>query len=211
MKEPATRKEPNPGDAYLRIYLPPDVQSTLEHIAQDNNISRGKLITQIIERYINEPAKPPEKQNGTAGVPKDELNTVLEDIRAAKTWLTQTEQRVKTLLTETEDGSPTESDESETIARDIDVITIRRDPRLDERTKVIIDIIRELERKEGAANIDTIVEQAAQAGFSEDEVKEEITRLLEATEIYEPVPESGNYLTILRIERTRAIGDERRR
>jgi DNA replicative helicase MCM subunit Mcm2 (Cdc46/Mcm family) len=57
----------------------------------------------------------------------------------------------------------------------------------------IKDIIRELERKEGAAHIDTIIEKAAKVGFHKDEVEAEIARLMQVAAIMEPVRYSCNY------------------
>ncbi len=204
MKETTTKKEPNPGGAYMRIYLPPETQLKLEHTAQDNNISRGKLITQIIEQYVN---KPHEKQE-PAGVTRDELNALLDYLQAAKRLLNQTEKRVNRIITTTEGEAFTETEGSETAAEDFDVIAVGRNPGLAERSKTVIDVIRELEREEGEANGAKIVERAADAGFSEDEVNEEIDRLIQMAEIYEPVLESRSYLTILRIERTRVTKDD---
>ncbi len=204
MKDTTTKKEPNPGDEYIRIYLPLETQLKLEHAAQDNNVSRGKLITQIIEQYVNEPN---EKQDGTAGITKDELNALLEEIHTAKKWLNRTEKRVKTILTETESETHTGTEDSEPAPLDFDVIAFGRNPHLEARTKTVIDIIRELEREEGAANIDKIVERATDAEFSEDDVNKEIARLVQMAEIYEPVDKSGNYLTVLRMERR--AGNER--
>ncbi len=203
MKETSTRKVPNPGDAYLRIYVPPETQQQLEHIAHERNVSRGRLITQIIEQYVNESR---EKRDEPAHVTNEEFNVLLEEIRSVKTALNQTEERITTILTEpgrteVERDAVAEAKAPETAARDIDIIKIRRDPRAVARTETVITAIRELEREEGAAELEKISERAAEAGLSHDEVTDEIARLLQVEEIYEPEPGSGRYLTVLRIGR----------
>jgi len=209
MKDMTTKKEPNPGDAYIRIYLPPETQLDLECIAQDNKISRGRLITQIIEQYINKP--PHEPQDGVAPITKDELNALLENIRTAKKWFNQTEKRVEMILTKME-GIETEGEgfietEEPDAARDTDIVEPERNPPSVARNRIVIDAIRELEKEEGEANIDKIVERTAKAGLSEDDVNKEIAWLIQTAEIYESTDNPGNYLTVLRMERARTRRD----
>ncbi len=206
MKDMTTKKEPNPGDAYIRIYLPPETQLELEYIAQDNKISRGRLITQIIEQYINKP--PHEAQDGVTPITKDELNALLENIRAVKKWFNETEKRVEMILTKIE-GIETEGEgfietEDPDAARDTDVTEPEHAPPSVARKRIVIDVIRELEKEEGEANIDKIVERTAKAGLNEDDVNKEIAWLIQIAEIYESTDNPGNYLTVLRMERTRA-------
>ncbi len=127
----------------------------------------------------------------------DKLNALLEETRTAKKAINQIEKQLKAMLTESEDDAYTEYADSETGTRDIDALAKwlaeETEARQQERTKSVLQIIRELEREEGAAPFDKIVERAADAGFKQDEVYKEIAWLLNQGEIFEPAHGSGNY------------------
>ena len=57
----------------------------------------------------------------------------------------------------------------------------------------ILRIVWGLEGKEGAADIDKIVEEGAKLGYSKELVEREITRLAQEATIYESVRGSGKY------------------
>jgi replicative DNA helicase Mcm len=81
----------------------------------------------------------------------------------------------------------------ETGKRDFDVIAVGKSKSQQERIKSIRDIIRELEREAGSAPLEKIVERASKLGFDKDKVEAEITKLVQAAAIFEPVRYSGNY------------------
>ncbi len=206
MKETTARKEPNPGNEYIRIYLPLDVQQKLDHVAHDGNVSRGKLITRIIEQYVN---KPHGEGIGSANVTINKRKRRLKEVQITKKRINQTEKRVKTVftepqVTETKRETPVEAEsrDRKTAAPDLDIIAFGRAAPLTTRTKTVLDIVYELEREEGEASIDKIMERSTKAGFNKDEVRKEIDRLTQTMEIYETIRGSGNYLTAVRLKRT---------
>ncbi len=122
----------------------------------------------------------------------DKLNALLGEARAAKKAINQIEKQLKAMLTESGGEVYTEYTDSETEKNDFNVIAAKKTAG-QQRANTVVDIIRELEREEGAANFDKIVARAADAGIRQDAVNKEIGRLLSEGDIYEPVRGSGNY------------------
>ncbi len=122
----------------------------------------------------------------------DELNALLREARRAKNAIDQIERRLTTMLTEGRDEAYTENRDSD--IRKHDVVDIASGASARRRhAKVVVDIIRELEREGGAANLDKIVQRAADVAIRQETVNREIARLLNEGAMYEPVKGSGNY------------------
>ncbi|MEW5759586.1 MAG: minichromosome maintenance protein MCM [Candidatus Thermoplasmatota archaeon] len=79
---------------------------------------------------------------------------------------------------------------------DIDIIATGIAHSQRERIKTILDIIQELEGKEGASEID-IIERATHMGFDEEKVKEDIARLKSDGHIYEPKGGKRRYRVVI--------------
>ncbi len=122
----------------------------------------------------------------------DELNALLEETRTIKKAASQIETRLKAMLTERESELYTEYADIETGKRNIDIV-LETDALEREREKRIRQIIRELEREEGYAQHDQVVQRAAKAGFDKEKVDVELKRLIRVSELYEPVQGSGRY------------------
>ncbi len=120
----------------------------------------------------------------------DELNTLLREVRRAKKAIDQIERRLTTMLTESRDEAYTENRDSDIRKQDVVEIASGASARR-RHAKVVVDIIRELEREDGAANLDKIVQRAADVAIRQETANREIARLLNEGAIYEPVKRSG--------------------
>ncbi len=125
----------------------------------------------------------------------DELNALLEEVRAIKKAAAQAEKRLQTMLAENESEAYIEYTDSQSGTRDVDALAkwLAEDTEKKERATTIRQIIRELEREEGFASIDKIIERAADAGIRQDEANNEIARLVNNAVLVEPVHGSGKY------------------
>jgi replicative DNA helicase Mcm len=81
----------------------------------------------------------------------------------------------------------------ETGVRDFDVISVGKSKTQQERYKNLRDIIKALEKEEGSAHIDKIMEKAVEAGFDKDKTEAEIAKLVQGNIIFEPVRYSHKY------------------
>ena len=73
----------------------------------------------------------------------------------------------------------------ETGRRDVDVIAVGKSKTQQDRIKSIRDIIRELQKEIGGANIEKIKEKASEQGLDPDKVEREIEKLKQTGELYE--------------------------
>ncbi len=96
------------------------------------------------------------------------------------------------MLAESEDEAYTENRDSDIGKQDLVDVASGTSARR-RRAEVVIDIIRELEQEDGAANLDKIVQRAADVAIRQETINTEIARLLNEEAIYEPVKGSGNY------------------
>lgn len=78
---------------------------------------------------------------------------------------------------------------------DWDVISVGKSKTEQRRIKGIISVVKELERENGSASYDSVVERAAKLGFDKDKVDAEIARLVGEAKLFEPVRYSQNYRT----------------
>ncbi len=117
---------------------------------------------------------------------------LLQETRAAKKAIDQIEKQLRAMLAESGGEAYIEYADPETEKQDLIRIASGESAR-QQQTKVVLDIIRELEQEEGAANLDKIVQRAADVAIRQGTVNREIGRLLNAGAIYEPVNGSGNY------------------
>jgi DNA replicative helicase MCM subunit Mcm2 (Cdc46/Mcm family) len=77
--------------------------------------------------------------------------------------------------------------------REFDAIAVGKSKIQVEHTKSIRDIVKEIERETGSAPLQEIVDRAKPLGFGGADVEAELTRLVQAAAIFEPVRYSGNY------------------
>ncbi len=122
----------------------------------------------------------------------DELNALLREVRTAKKAIDQIERRLTTMLTESRDEAYIENRDSDIRKQDVVDIASGASARR-RRAKAVIDIIHELEREDGAANLDKIVQRAADVAIRQETVNREIARLLNEGAIYVPAKGSGNF------------------
>ncbi len=122
----------------------------------------------------------------------DRLNALLQETRTVKKVIDQIEKQLAAMLTESGGEVYTEYADSEAEKPDLEDIASGESER-QRHAKVVLDILRELEREEGAASFDKIVKRAADAAIRQDTVYREIGRLLNEGAIYEPVQGSGKY------------------
>ncbi len=127
----------------------------------------------------------------------DELLALLEDVRVIKKAATQAEKRLQTMLVESEGKAYTRHVDSETGSRDVDALAKwlaeETQTRQQEHAATIRQIIRELEKEEGFASLDKILERAVDAGIRQDEANKEIAWLVNNAALIEPVRGSGKY------------------
>jgi DNA replicative helicase MCM subunit Mcm2 (Cdc46/Mcm family) len=111
--------------------------------------------------------------------------------RAAKEAEPMLRKEVKAIFDELEEAKwVSDLDEGK---RDFDVIAVGKSKSQQERIKSVRDIIRELERENGSAHIDNIIERAGKLGYEKDAVEAELARLVQEAAIWEPVRYSRNY------------------
>ena len=81
----------------------------------------------------------------------------------------------------------------ETGARDFDVITVGKSKTQQGRYKSLRDIIKVLEKEEGSAHIDKIIEKAVEAGLDKEQTEAEIAKLVQNNILTEPLRYSKSY------------------
>ncbi len=127
----------------------------------------------------------------------DKLNALLEETRAAKKAINQIEKQLKAMLSRSEGETYTEYEDSETGTRDVDALAKwlaeGTEARQREHIKTVLGIIRELEKEEGAASVDKVVELAADVGIKQADVNKELALLVRTSAIYESADKPGNY------------------
>ena len=108
---------------------------------------------------------------------RDELNALLEEVHAAIQHMKHVETHIKTMLG----------------AGDVDVETDGVISEKQRRSKIIRGIVLELEKEQGGARVDDILQLAADVGIRQDEANLEIARLLRDGAIVESARGSGKY------------------
>ena len=112
---------------------------------------------------------------GVTLIPEDELHDKFDHLRERGEWFHLTHELKDFILSEisrpqTETPSPQP-----------------------ERIESIRDIVRELERDSGSAHTDVIVEKASKLGYTEEQTKVELSRLVQEAAIFEPVRYSQHW------------------
>ncbi len=111
----------------------------------------------------------------------DEISTLKEDLNRVRADITRIEKRVKELLEEGE-GEQTE--------QEFDVFLAIS---FSEENITVRSIINELEREDGYAELDKIIQRAAEAGIDKEKTERAIDNLMQNEYIFEPVKRSQKY------------------